>query len=46
MKALGLESKWHGGVLRISAGWATTNDDAAALAATLVAVVRRAREAA
>lgn len=44
MKALGLEAKWHGGVLRISAGWATTPEDAAALKDTLVAVVRRARE--
>jgi cysteine sulfinate desulfinase/cysteine desulfurase-like protein len=33
-------------VLRISAGWATTDEDAGALAESLVAVVRRAREAA
>lgn len=46
MKALGLAPRWHGGVLRISAGWSTTEDDAAALADALVAVVHRAREAA
>lgn len=46
MKALGLAAKWHGGVLRISAGLATTPADAVALADALVAIVRRAREAA
>jgi cysteine desulfurase len=45
MKALGLDSRFHGGGLRLSAGWATTVDDAAALADALVAIVRRAREA-
>jgi cysteine desulfurase len=46
MKALGLEPRWHGGVLRISLGWATREDEAIALADELVAVVRRSREAA
>jgi len=46
MKALGLAPQWHGGVLRISAGWSTRNEDAAALADALIAVVHRAREAA
>ena len=46
MKALGLEQRWHGGVLRISAGLSTRDEDADALADALVAVVRRAREAA
>ena len=32
--------------LRLSAGWATTPEDAEALATALVAIVRRAREAA
>lgn len=46
MKALGLQERWHGGVLRISAGWTTTADDVEVLADTLIATVRRAREAA
>jgi cysteine desulfurase len=46
MKALGLPKRWHGGVLRISLGWATREDDASALADALIAVVRRSREAA
>jgi cysteine desulfurase len=46
MKALGLAPRWHGGVLRLSLGWATTGDDADALAEALATVVRRAREAA
>lgn len=46
MKALGIAPRWHGGVLRMSAGWATTQADADALAQMLVAVVGRAREAA
>ncbi len=46
MKALGLAPRWHGGVLRISLGWSTRDEDAAALAEALIAVVRRAREAA
>jgi cysteine desulfurase len=46
MKALGLAERWHGGVLRISLGWATREEDAMALADALLAVVRRSREAA
>ena len=46
MKALGLDPRWYGGVLRISAGWATTPADVDALADGLIAVVQRAREAA
>ncbi|MFN2426517.1 MAG: cysteine desulfurase family protein [Candidatus Binatia bacterium] len=46
MKAIGLPPRFHGGVLRISAGWSTTDESADALADALVAVVRRAREAA
>ncbi len=46
MKAMGLEPKWHGGVLRISLGWATVDEDAGALAVELASIVRRAREAA
>ena len=46
MKALALAPQWHGGVLRISAGWSTDDADADALADALVAIVRRAREAA
>jgi cysteine desulfurase len=46
MKALGLAPRWHGGVLRISLGWATTEEHATALADALATVVRRAREAA
>jgi len=46
MKALGLDKRFHGGVLRISAGWATRDDDADGLTAELIAAVRRAREAA
>lgn len=46
MKALGLAPQFHGGVLRISAGWSTTPEDAGALADALVTIVRRTREAA
>jgi cysteine desulfurase len=46
MKALALAPRWHGGVLRISAGWSSRDEDADALADALVSVVRRAREAA
>jgi len=46
MKAIGLEPRWQGGVLRISAGWSTTEADVDALATTMVAAVERAREAA
>lgn len=46
MKALGLDKRWQGGVLRISSGWATRDEDVDALAQALIAVVRRAREAA
>jgi cysteine desulfurase len=46
MKAIGLAPRFHGGVLRISLGWATREEDASALADELVAVVRRSREAA
>jgi cysteine desulfurase len=46
MKALGLAPRWHGGVLRISLGWATREEDAVALANELTTVVHRSREAA
>jgi cysteine desulfurase len=46
MTALGIDARWHGGVIRISSGWSTTGDDVAALADAFVAIVRRAREAA
>jgi cysteine desulfurase len=46
MKALGLDSRWHGGVLRLSAGWASTDVDTAALAAALTTSVGRARSVA
>ena len=46
MRALGLDRRWHGGVLRLSTGWSTEERDAEALADAIVAVVARAREAA
>lgn len=46
MKAMGLAPKWHGGVLRISMGWATQPEHVEALGDELVATVSRAREAA
>ncbi len=46
MRALGLDSRWHGGVLRLSSGWKTRTEDADALTDAIVAVVARAREAA
>ncbi|HEY2774198.1 MAG TPA: aminotransferase class V-fold PLP-dependent enzyme [Candidatus Binatia bacterium] len=46
MKALGLAPQYHGGVLRISAGWGTQRDDADALADALERTIRRARQAA
>ncbi|MFN2377104.1 MAG: cysteine desulfurase family protein [Candidatus Binatia bacterium] len=46
MKALGLEPRWHGGVLRLSAGWASREEDALALSDALLSTVRRARQAA
>jgi cysteine desulfurase len=46
MRALGLDRRWHGGVLRLSSGWATSERDVDALADAMIAVVARAREAA
>lgn len=46
MKALGLARRWHAGVLRISMGWSTREEDADALADALIPIVQRAREAA
>ncbi|HYC53372.1 MAG TPA: aminotransferase class V-fold PLP-dependent enzyme [Candidatus Binatia bacterium] len=45
MRALGIEPRYYGGVLRISMGWSTTRQDCQALAAALLATVRKAAAA-
>ena len=41
-----MNAGYDGGVLRLSAGWASTDRDADSLAATLITSVERARKAA
>lgn len=46
LAALGVDDKWRGSALRISAGWSTTDRDVAALVRALVRAASRARAAA
>jgi len=46
MRALGIEPRYYGGVLRISMGWSTTADDVEALASALLTAARKAAAAA